>query len=311
MLVTVAICTWNRADLLHQTLAEMHKLHIPVGVEWELLVVNNNCTDDTDRVIQSHAGHLPVRRLFESTQGLSNARNCAVAAANGELLIWTDDDVLVDPRWLQEYVEAAKRWPLAAAFGGKVLPWFETDPPRWLAENLSLIGSYFALRDLGDAEATLDGAMPYGANMAFRTRVLKEYPFDTTLGRVGDTLIGGDDVKVLQAIHAAGYQVVWVPGAVVRHFLPRSRMTLQYIGKLVYCAGRYETSVDGCQPGHCIFGVPRWLIRKWVTAEVRFFFSRMVSSQNSRSWLRRFARATALRGHVQAYRAANAKRNTA
>ena len=64
--ITVAICTWNRAQLLDQTLTEMRKLRIPPGIEWELLVVNNNCTDDTDGVLDRHEGRLPIRRLFET-----------------------------------------------------------------------------------------------------------------------------------------------------------------------------------------------------------------------------------------------------
>ena len=114
--VTVAICTWNRAPLLDRTLVEMRKLRIPPGVEWELLVMNNNCTDNTDQVIARHADHLPIRRLFEPKQGLSNARNCTVRAAEGEFLLWTDDDVLVDPKWLESYVDAVQRWPTASVF---------------------------------------------------------------------------------------------------------------------------------------------------------------------------------------------------
>src|SRR4051812_4932182 len=109
--VTVAICTWNRSALLDRTLTSMRHLVIPEGVEWEILVVNNNCTDDTDDVLSRHFAGLPLRRVFEPRQGLSNARNAAIDVAAGELICWTDDDVLVDPGWLSAYVEAASRWP--------------------------------------------------------------------------------------------------------------------------------------------------------------------------------------------------------
>src|SRR5262245_31774006 len=111
MKVSVAICTWNRAALLDQTLAEMSNLRIPSGVDWELLVVNNNCTDATDEIIARHADRIPVRRLFESRQGHSHARNCAIEASSGELILWTDDDVLVDSNWLAAYVAAAESHP--------------------------------------------------------------------------------------------------------------------------------------------------------------------------------------------------------
>jgi glycosyltransferase involved in cell wall biosynthesis len=95
MVITVAICTWNRAALLDQTLAEMRNLRVPKGVDWELLVVNNNCIDDTDEVIAKHADKLPLRGLVEPKPGHSNARNRAMREARGEDVVWTDDDVRV------------------------------------------------------------------------------------------------------------------------------------------------------------------------------------------------------------------------
>jgi glycosyltransferase involved in cell wall biosynthesis len=64
MMLTIAICTWNRAKLLELTLTEMRNLQIPSGMDWEVLVVNNNCTDETDEILSRHASHLPLRRLF-------------------------------------------------------------------------------------------------------------------------------------------------------------------------------------------------------------------------------------------------------
>ena len=108
MNLTVAICTWNRAGLLDQTLGRMRQLNLPRDIQWELLIVNNNCADDTDRVIENHSHDLPVRRLFESKQGHCNARNCAVASARGDVIIWTDDDVMVEPDWLAAYANNAR-----------------------------------------------------------------------------------------------------------------------------------------------------------------------------------------------------------
>src|SRR5262245_24832825 len=131
--ITVAVCTWNRAKLLEQSLASMRRLRVPSGHDWELLVVDNNCTDDTDAVLRSYAGCLPLRRLFEPTPGKSHAANLALAHARGELILWTDDDVMVDPDWLSAYAGAAARWPDVAYFGGRIVPLFEAPPPRWLA----------------------------------------------------------------------------------------------------------------------------------------------------------------------------------
>ena len=177
MLVTVAICTWNRAEFLDQTLAEMHKLRIPAGVDWELLVVNNHCTDDTNEVTARHAGKLPLRPLFEAKQGLSPAHNCAIQAARGELIVWTDDDVLVDPDWLDAYCQAAAQWPEATFFGGNIQPWFACEPPRWIVDNPRL--APFSERQLGSAVRLMSPQeYPFGANMAFRRAAIDPLAFD-------------------------------------------------------------------------------------------------------------------------------------
>ena len=105
------------------------QLTLPPGLDWELVVVNNNSPDDTDRVIAAHTGQLPIVRVFEGKQGHCHARNAAVAAARGDFLVWTDDDVLVPPDWLTHYLDAAARHPEAAVFGGPVRPWFAVTPP--------------------------------------------------------------------------------------------------------------------------------------------------------------------------------------
>src|SRR5262249_32698178 len=134
--VTVAICTWNRAHLLDRGLSRFCELRVPDGLTWELLVVDNNCTDDTAAVVDKDADRLPVRRIVEPKQGLSNARNCAIRHATGALLIFTDDDVLVDELWLDAYVTAAARWPNAAYFGGVIIPKYEDEPPAWYRGQL-------------------------------------------------------------------------------------------------------------------------------------------------------------------------------
>ena len=128
MRFTVAICTWNRAWLLPRVLERLTRLQHTQS-EWEVVVVNNNSTDDTERVLDAFAGRLPLRRAFEARPGLSHARNTAVRWATGDYIVWTDDDALVDADWLAAYVRAAEQHPEAAVFGGPVRP-RQRRPPR-------------------------------------------------------------------------------------------------------------------------------------------------------------------------------------
>ena len=297
--ITVAICTWNRADLLDQTLEGMRRLKIPAGISWELIVVNNNCSDNTDAIIEKHLDLFPLKRVFERQQGLSNARNAAVRHAQGRYILWTDDDVLVDPEWLAAYITAFERWPDAAVFGGKVLPWFEAPPPFWLKRHLDLLGCYFALRDFGDADLILQpGQNPYGANMAYRGDILRKHIFNPALGRNGDSLVSGEDSQVINKIRDEGGTVVWTPSSTVLHFLPKKRMTLGYLRRLHYSSGRHEVGALP-DPKNCIAGYPLWLLKRLLVCEVGFYFG-IVFKPNSFYWLDKMIKASSLAGQLAA-----------
>lgn len=277
MLISVGICTWNRADLLDQTLSEMGKLVIPAGIEWELLVVNNNCTDDTDDVLSCHAKKLPLRRQFEAKQGHSHARNCAVRAARGELLIWTDDDVLVDANWLAAYVTAADKYPEANYFGGKIVPWWTFTKPSWFDANAKLMAGILVLRDLGETERIFErNETPFGANMGFRRSAFERHSFDPNLGRVAHGMVGGDDTEYVLTMQRAGEVGVWLPGAVVNHYVVPSRLTARHIWRYYTGKGQMSVRLDGVPDGNRLFGVPRWLLRKQVSSSL-VFGSRVLS----------------------------------
>jgi glycosyltransferase involved in cell wall biosynthesis len=287
MRVTVAICTWNRAGFLEQTLAEMHKLRIPAGVEWELLVVNNHCTDGTNEVAARHVGKLPLRLLFEARQGLSHARNCALEAAKGELIVWTDDDVLVDPGWLEAYCQAAAQWPQAAFFGGNIQPWFASQPPRWIVDNPKL--APFSERQLGSGVRLMNAdEYPFGANMAFRRAALEPLAFDPRFGRVGDDLISGEEIHVIDRLKERGLFGVWVGTARVKHHIPRQRLTRKYVWDFWVGIGRTNARRQGSEEGVYWLGMPRWLIRRHIGHRCRSAWYR-ASGQSG--WAKEFHRA--------------------
>lgn len=242
MLVETAICTWNRSKLLERTLENLVRVHVPAGVEWSILVVNNVCSDDTDQVIARHASQLPIRRLFEPTPGLSHARNCAVEASRGDLLLWIDDDVFVDANWLSKYVQAAREHPAASFFGGPVEPWFEVPPPDWVVKNLSRLNGVYALRDLGERACPFLSHraefLPFGANFGVRVSAQKQFAFDPQLGRVQTSMLSCEESALLASMLKAGHTGFWVPDARVRHFIPKERLTQEYLREFFLGLGR-------------------------------------------------------------------------
>lgn len=139
--IDLVVCTWNRASLLEKTIASIKRLIVPFQVQLRVIVVDNASTDGTADLLQRFAAdekfnhRHQVLILQESQQGHTHARNRAIADLDSDLLIWTDDDVLLDAFLLQRYVEFADANPQTAFFGGKIEPDFEVTPEKWISEN--------------------------------------------------------------------------------------------------------------------------------------------------------------------------------
>jgi glycosyltransferase involved in cell wall biosynthesis len=162
--ITVGICTWNRAESLRQTLDALTRLRLPPSRSWEVLVVNNNCSDHTDHVIRSFAGRLPLRRLHEPQPGKSLALNHAIREATGTYVLWTDDDVLVEPGWMAALVDGFERFQADWVFGRSRPLWVGGAPP-WYSERF---GGYFAVLDYGSEPRVITDRHEgfYGLNCA-------------------------------------------------------------------------------------------------------------------------------------------------
>lgn len=265
MHLTVAICTWNRARLLEKTLDRMTEVRPPAPVSWDILVVDNNSTDATADVVRNFEGRLPIRRVVESQQGLSHARNRALAEASGRYILFTDDDVLVGDDWLGALVRGAAAWPDAGGFGGPIEPWFETTPDPTLCEAFPLLARGFCGIEDARPEGPLgDGQEVFGANMAFRVDAIDGLSFDPNLGASATVGREGEEVEFSARLRGRGYPIVWLPAMSVRHYVDPSRMTLSYLRR--YYEGRGRTTVrrEGVPDGTQLFGVPRWLLRRWL-----------------------------------------------
>ena len=296
MKITIAVCTWNWADSLGKTLEAFLALKIPKGVDVEFLVVNNNCTDHTDQVIEGFSKRLPLIRLFEPKQGLSNARNCAVKAAQGEVIIFTDHDAIVQPDWLINYMAAFQRWPEAAYFGGTITPLYESQPPDWVQANIKLLEGAVLIRNLGSEERRLEPhEQVFGANIAFRRAVFETEKFDSNFGPAGKELILGDETRFVAKLIEKKQFGVWVPSARVQHFVPKKRTSLEFVHRYFVALGRTQVRISGVPEGKKIWGVPRTLFRQWAEATVRAYVLRLLGLKK---WFPHFLYASELKGRI-------------
>jgi glycosyltransferase involved in cell wall biosynthesis len=232
---SVTICTFNRARWLRETLAFITRQDYPAD-RWEIIVVDNNSSDDTPAVVQSFAGAPKAPRYFvEKNQGSSFARNRGIAEARGEIIIFTDDDMLGDPGWLRLII-APFLLPgneRIAAVGGEVVPVFPEGLPGWLVNQWRPLA--FRL-DVGPLRAN---QLPMTANLALRAAVFKDVGlFRTDLGRIGTHSLFNEDHDLCRRVFAAGYSMWYTPGGALQHQIPASRLTFKYTFKQVFDAAR-------------------------------------------------------------------------
>lgn len=228
-MISVVICTYNRADMLRKTLESFLAQDGLGGIDHEILVVDNNSSDATCEVVRSFEDHPSVRYVFEPEQGLSAARNRGIAESRGEIVAFLDDDVVVDPNWLEHMCRCFQETN-AAVVGGRAYLIFEADTPDWFGEELATM---FGEVDLGAQRTQLpEGRGLFGLNLAFRREILHEAGcFDEALGRKGKALSGGEETAVLRRVGGAGCMIVYEPDAVVGHVIPPERAQWEYIDR--------------------------------------------------------------------------------
>jgi GT2 family glycosyltransferase len=275
---SIIVCTYNRAESLRDTLNALRRLEAEPHRTWEVLVVDNNSRDHTRAVVEEFQRHWPgLRYAFEPRQGLSHARNHGIAAARGCVLLFTDDDVLPEPDWLETTLRGLETHN-ADACGGFIAPIFETPPPHWLTPRFY---GFLAIRvdREDDYEITEAGKAPFGANMAFRREVFGRVgPFDTERGRKGKVLASGEDGEMFERILAAGLKVVFLGKSRVHHKVESFRLTKRYLWRWRFQTSRNIAESRGVAGRRRVFNIPVYLFPQLVRACVRTAWAQVAAA---------------------------------
>ena len=263
--ISVVLCTYNRAQSLRDALNSAAALVLPDSVDWEILVVDNNSSDQTRNVVEEFCGRYPnrFRYIFESHQGKSRALNAGICEARGHIVAFMDDDVTVDPDWLQNLTAGLHDGHWAGA-GGRVVPEWTCSPPRWLSkESPYAVGPLVAFDPKCQAPE-LDEP-PIGANMAFRREMFEKYGgFRPDLGPCPGSEIRGEDSEFGARLLKHGERLRYEPSALIHHPVQQSRLEKGYFLTWWFDKARSEIRVSGIEPGtkYFIAGVPLYLFRR-------------------------------------------------
>jgi GT2 family glycosyltransferase len=222
--LSAAVCTNGPAPHLLRALASLIEQESPEGVSLEVLCVDNNPSPRTG-LPESLAPR--VRVIHEPVEGLSRARNAAIAHARGDTVAFLDDDAVAMPGWAAAVARAFERTG-AWCVGGRVLPEWPGDEPVWLDGRLRYL---LGLLDLGSEIRLLSGPVfPCGANMAVRRFALDRVGrFRESLGRRPGSLLSGEEIDLFQRVVRAGGTVVYVPDAAAHHIVPASRLRPEFL----------------------------------------------------------------------------------
>jgi glucosyl-dolichyl phosphate glucuronosyltransferase len=278
--LSVIICTYNRSQSLQNTLGSFMNIHSPKNVKWEMVIVDNNSTDDTRGVVFRFAGicGFPCRYVFEEKQGLSHARNRGIQEAGGEILSFTDDDVVVDRDWLLNIWKAFHANDVAC-IGGKILPVWEKPRPRWLEGDLL---NFLALQDLGEEKIKLANPVIWGANLAVLSSMFRRYGvFDTSLGNNEGKLYGGEETEFVRMLLERGETVLYCPDVLVHHCIPGFRMRKSYFRKWVYDKGELKALQMGVYRKRNFLGIPFYLLNATLQSLFDFIFKQLVFSRGA------------------------------
>jgi glycosyltransferase involved in cell wall biosynthesis len=239
--LSVIICTYNREKYIYNALRSLAENAFPPA-RYELLVVDNNSTDDTASECSRFRAAFPAvdyRYVVETQQGLSHARNRGIAEATGDVLVFMDDDAVAEPGYLARMAAFFAQTPGAAACGGRIYPNFESRRPRWMSHFLLSLTSSI---DLGDrTKAFSRRQFPVGANMAARSGIFKKHGlFNPELGRKGDNLDGAEEKDFFFRLRDAGEPIYYVPDAIVQHCVPDRRLTFDFFRRQALGIGKSE-----------------------------------------------------------------------
>jgi len=268
--ITVILCTHNRVQSLALALKSIATQILPQSVDWEILVVDNNSSDETRQIVEDLARRYPrIQYLFESKQGISQARNLGIRHARGEILAFIDDDETASSDWLWNLTANLDSSEWSGA-GGRVVAKWSCSRPRWLSDQSHLTSAPLAMFDRGTEAGELNDVA--GANMAFRKEVFDVHGgFRTDLGRVGTGLLSGEESEFCRRIIASGRRLRYEPSAVTYHPVGESRVRQKYFLEWWFNKGRSDVVEFGAQANHMpVFGVPLRLFRGLIANSLRW-----------------------------------------
>ncbi len=239
--LSVLICTYNRCDILAECLESLTK-QTAAPDDFEVLVINNNSTDQTQATATSFVSKIPnLRVILEQQQGLSYARNRAYQEAHAEWVLYLDDDALASENLVERALWTIEHHPYKM-FGGVALPWYKYPKPYWYKDK------YVATNQLPYPTVTpvRGDQFAIGCIMVIHKPTLAAYGgFDVRLGMIGDKIAYNEEIELQKRLRAAGIAVAHDPDLFIYHLVAPYKLTVDWFFKSAFALGRDNLDAKG------------------------------------------------------------------
>jgi len=281
--LTVIICAHNpRPEYIEATLGSIRAQQHDASTEaYEFIIIDNASKIPLVETLDL-SWHQNARIIVEDKLGLTHARLRSFHESRGDILLYIDDDNILEPNYFTEVMKAFGADEKLGAIGGKSIPRYEVEPPVWFAET----GIGLACRDLGEERIDADWpdptspdrayptCAPIGAGMAIRRKAYATYvemvetdPLRQSLGRKGTDLASGEDNDMIMSVLEQGYSIAYLPQLSLIHLIPGSRVTQAYLERYAFSSNRTWVQVLD------VHGIRPWpAIAAWTSPLRKFRF---------------------------------------
>ena len=280
-LLSVVICTHNPQIKYLDRVLNALKLQTLPQSKWELILIDNASQNILASEIDL-SWHCSSHHVREDKIGLTNARLRAFKEAKTDILVFVDDDNILDCNYLKNTLEIAQQFPKLGAFGGKSLPEFEVQPRPWFANVKAPLG----LQDFGnevrvaywkqESDRFYPSFAPIGAGLVIRQEAAQIYAekiatdkYRLALGRSGTSLVSGEDNDIVLTLLDASYGVGYFPQLQLTHIIPAQRLTKNYLARLNRASSRSWVRVLDIHGIRLWQKIPRWTV---LLRQIKAFF---------------------------------------
>jgi len=274
--ITIVFATYNGANTIEKTLQSLDKLHCPQNITFNIVIVDNASTDNTFSILKKYSDKLPLTILQEFKKGKNSALNKALTLIDelGELIIFSDDDVIFSKNTLEKYIELANKETAFSLFGGKIIPHWLEKPSKAILEGIpQTVAFALTAEEDGYQQGPIESIKIHGPNMAVRKEIfLQGMRFDESIGPSGNNYVMGSETDFLSRAEKNGYKAFYDSTIIVEHIIRHYQFENSWLKNRAYKAGRslLFVQIRNCEnfSSATLFGYPRWSVKKMLIQKI-------------------------------------------